>query len=78
MKTKISNSEDAMTILSENLEMLLTGKRKPDFAREVNNGIGKMISCQKTKIIERLRTGDKEPLEWFKDTKQKTLSAATQ
>lgn len=65
MITKINNAQDAMNALSENFEMLVIGKRKPDFAREVNNGIGKMISLAKVAVIEKVRNGDNTPIAWL-------------
>jgi len=67
MKTKITNAADAMEALSENFEALITGKRKPDIAREVTNNIGKMINIKKTQVVDKLRTGDKRPIAWLDD-----------
>lgn len=68
MITKINNASDAMDALSENFELLTTGKRKPDLAREVTNNIGKMINLVKTQIVEKVRTGDSEPIQWLKSS----------
>lgn len=73
MIQKITNAQDAMDALSENYEQLIMMKRKPDFAREVANNIGKMIGLAKTQVIEKMRTGDKTPVQWLADDNVKQL-----
>lgn len=72
MITRIHTAEDAKKALNENLEGILTGKRKLPMAKEVNNNIGKYISIVKFELMEKMRTGDKEPMEFFGGQKQLT------
>lgn len=73
MITKIKNSTDAINALNENLEGLLTGKRKLLMAKEVNNTVGKVTNIVKMELMQKMVTGDKTPLAWFTNEKQKFI-----
>lgn len=74
MITRVVSPLDAINILNENLNGLLTGKRKIQVVKEVNNTVGKMMEVHKLEAISKNLSGDKTALSWF-DTK--TLSAPT-
>lgn len=65
MITKVENSNQMRAALNENLEGLLTGKRKPLIVKEVNNTLGKMLCDVKMESINKTLTGDKTGLSWF-------------
>lgn len=66
MITKVKNSAEMRAALNENLEGLLTGKRKTPLVKEVNNTLGKMLSDVKMEIMNKQLTGDKSEVGWFK------------
>lgn len=70
MITKIKSPKDCITALNENLEGLLTGKRKVNIVKEVNNTVGKMLDVHKLEAISKGLSGDKTGLEWFENQKQ--------
>lgn len=72
MITRVKNSDDAILAFNENLEGLLTGKRKPMVVKEVNNTLGKLTNVVKMELMHKAITGDKERMEWF-DKPQKQL-----
>lgn len=65
MITKVNNSPQLRAALNENLEGLLTGKRKPLTVKEVNNTLGKMLLDVKLEAQNKTLTGDKTGLSWF-------------
>lgn len=65
MKTKIKTPQDAIDVLNENLEGLLTGKRKVMVVKEVNNTIGKLLDIHKLEAANKAITKDNTPLSWF-------------
>lgn len=74
MKTKITTPQDAIQVLNENLEGLLTGKRKVMVVKEVNNTVGKLLDIHKLEAINKGLTKDNTSLSWFSGEK-KQLSA---
>lgn len=70
MITKIKNADDALTAFNENLDGLLTGKRKIPLVKEVNNTLGKACNVVKMQLLHKALTGDKNPMEWFSETKK--------
>lgn len=75
MITKIHNANDALLAFNENLEGLLTGKRKIPFVKEVNNTLGKACGVVKMQLIHKALTGDKTPMQWFTEPNQIHLDA---
>lgn len=75
MITQVSNSQDTLKALNENLEGLLTGKRKLPVVKEVNNTLGKFCNVVKMEIMHKVITGDKTPLEFFSNSGKKELQA---
>jgi hypothetical protein len=67
MITKINNPKDMQEALNENLEGLITGKRKPIIAKEVTNVCGKMLANQAQVLMYKSLIGDKMPINWFED-----------
>jgi hypothetical protein len=65
MKTRIHNAKDAIDAYNENLEGLLSGKRKLPLAKEVNNTLGKLCGVVKMELIHKSITGDRGPMDWF-------------
>lgn len=65
MITKIKTPQDAIQALNENLEGLLTGKRKVIVVKEVNNTVGKMLDVHKLEAISKGLSKDNTPLNWF-------------
>lgn len=65
MITKIKDSEDYRQALNENLEGLLTGKRKPLIVKEVNNTIGKLYTDVKGELMQRSLCGDRGIATWY-------------
>lgn len=65
MKTKIKSPQDAIDVLNENLEGLLTGKRKVMVVKEVNNTVGKLLDIHKLEAINKGLTKDNTGLSWF-------------
>lgn len=70
MITKVNNAQDALQAFNENLDCLLTGKRKLPFVKEVNNTLGKMCNVVKMQLLHKHLVGDKTHLAWFTETKQ--------
>jgi hypothetical protein len=70
VKTKIITPEDALEVLNQNLDGLLTGKRKHNVVKEVNNTVGKMIDVHKLEAISKGLAKDNTPLSWFSKAKQ--------
>lgn len=73
MKTTINGSADMRQALNENLQVLLTGKRKINTVKEVNNTLGKMLCDVKMELMCKALSGDKTGLSWF-DSGVKKLS----
>jgi hypothetical protein len=65
MITKIENSDDMLQAVNENLDGLLTGKRKLPMAKEVNNTLGKYLGTIKMQLIYKSLIGDYSRLKWF-------------
>ena len=63
--TKIKTPQDAIKVLNENLDGLLTGKRKVVVVKEVNNTVGKMLDIHKLEAISKSLSRDNTPLTWF-------------
>jgi hypothetical protein len=77
MITKIRSSQDALDALNENLEGMLTGKRKLDLGKSVETNVRNNLSVIKMELMEKIRIGDKTPMEWFtKGSTQKQLKAS--
>lgn len=66
MITQVNNSVDMRAALNENLNGLLTGKRKVPMVKEVNNTLGKMLADVKMEIMNKQLSGDKSEVDWFK------------
>jgi hypothetical protein len=75
MITKIYCADDAQQALNENLEGMLTGKRKLDLAKEVDNNIGKHIALVKFELADKIRMGDKTALKFFASQNKQLKSA---
>jgi hypothetical protein len=73
MITKINNANDAMAALSENFTGMVEKKRTIALAKEVTNNIGKMVNLAKVQVVEKMRTGDKEPLVWLIENSTKQI-----
>jgi hypothetical protein len=69
VKTKIATPQDAIDVLNQNLEGLLSGKRKVMVVKEVNNTVGKMLDIHKLEAASKALSGDKTPLAWFDQPK---------
>lgn len=67
MITEINNSRDCRQALNENLYGLLTGKRKPQIVKEVNNTIGKYLMDVKMEMMNKAMISDRTGLRWFND-----------
>lgn len=65
MITSVTNSFDMRKALNENLNGLLTGKRKPLIVKEVNNTLGKMLTDVKMEMMQNMLTGNKAQISWF-------------
>lgn len=65
MITTVTCSRDMRAALNENLHGLLSGKRKPQVVKEVNNTLGKMINDVKMEIMVCQLTGDRKGIAWF-------------
>lgn len=71
MITKVENSADMRKALNENLEALLTGKRRLLLAKEVNNTLGKMLTDVKMELLQNQMSGDSNKVSWFKRVAKK-------
>lgn len=70
MITNVNCSTDMRKALNENLDGLLTGKRKIIVVKEVNNTLGKIISDVKMELIQTALIGSRKGISWFdKDIK---------
>lgn len=67
MTTTVNCSLDMRKALNENLDGLLTGKRKPLIVKEVNNTLGKMLNDVKMELMCKALSGDKTTLKWFNE-----------
>lgn len=67
MISKIVTPADAIQVLNENLDGLLTGKRKVMVVKEVNNTVGKMMDIHKLEAVSKSLSRDNSPLTWFAD-----------
>lgn len=65
MITDVNNSFDMRKALNENLNGLLTGKRKPLVVKEVNNTLGKMLSDVKMEMMQNALSGNRNTISWF-------------
>jgi len=65
MKTKIDTPADCEQVLNENLEGLLTGKRKIQVVKEVNNTVGKLLDIKRLEALSKTISGDRTGLSWF-------------
>lgn len=70
MITQVTNSSELRQALNENLNALLTSKRKLLLAKEVNNTLGKILSDVKMELMHNAITGEKKEISWFKNQKQ--------
>ena len=70
MVTKVTNSQEIREALNENLEAILTGKRKLIVAKEVNNTLGKILNDVKMELMQNAITGNREQIGWFNNQKQ--------
>lgn len=68
--THVATPQDAIQVLNENLDGLLSGTRKVPVVKEVNNTLGKMLDVHKLEAISKNLSGDKNPLAWFNQQKQ--------
>lgn len=68
MITDVNCSSDMRKALNENLNGLLTGKRKPLVVKEVNNTLGKMLSDVKMEMMQNAMTGSRNQISWFDKT----------
>lgn len=65
MITDVNCSSDMRKALNENLNGLLTGKRKPLIVKEVNNTLGKMLSDVKMEMMQNALSGKRDTISWF-------------
>jgi hypothetical protein len=65
MITSVTCSQDMRQALNENLNGLLTGKRKPLIVKEVNNTLGKMLCDVKMEMMQNALSGDRTRIGWF-------------
>jgi hypothetical protein len=70
MKSKIVTPQDAIDVLNENLEGLLTGKRKVMIVKEVHNNVGKVLDVHKLEAMSKSISRDNSPLSWFANQSQ--------
>jgi hypothetical protein len=77
MITTVTCSSDMRAALNENLHGLLTGKRKPDMVKEVNNTLGKMLFDVKMELMQKSLSGDRNPVHWFDKTIKPSTSKIT-
>lgn len=75
MITKIQSPQDCIAALNENLEGLLTGKRKVNIVKEVNNTVGKLLDVHKLEAVNKNITGDKDALSWFNNDQKQLKSS---
>jgi hypothetical protein len=66
MITRIQTPEDAIQMINENIDGLLTGKRKIPIVKEVNNAVGKMLEIHKLEAISKALGRNHTELSWFK------------
>lgn len=74
MKSKIVTPQDAIDVLNENLDGLLTGKRKVIVVKEVHNNVGKVLEIHKLEAISKGLSRDNTPLSWFANAHSIELS----
>lgn len=74
MITTVTNSHDMRQALNENLNGLLTGKRKPLVVKEVNNTLGKMLNDVKMEIMQNAMSGNRNQISWFDKNYTKQIS----
>lgn len=67
MITKVNNSKEMRQALNENLEGILTNKRKLLVAKEVNNTLGKILGDVKMELMQNALSGNRELVTWFVD-----------
>ena len=65
MITDVNNSFDMRKALNENLNGLLTGKRKPLIVKEVNNTLGKLLNDVKMEMMQNALSGNRSTISWF-------------
>lgn len=65
MITNVTCSADMRQALNENLDGLLTAKRKIPLVKEVNNTLGKMLSDVKMELIQNSLCGNRHSISWF-------------
>jgi hypothetical protein len=63
--TEVNCSQDMRKALNQNLNGLLTGKRKPLLVKEVNNTLGKILTDVKMEMMSKALAGDRTPISWF-------------
>ena len=65
MLTQVNCSSEMRQALNENLHGLLTGKRKPDIVKEVNNTLGKVLTDVKMEMMQNAMMGVRVQINWF-------------
>jgi len=65
MITKVTNSTELREALNENLNALLTKKRKLLVVKEVNNTLGKILMDVKMELMQNALTSNRETISWF-------------
>lgn len=65
MITEVTCSSEMRQAINENLHGLLTGKRKSQLVREVNNTLSKMLIDVKMEMMNKAITRDSSPTNWF-------------
>lgn len=65
MITTVTCSQEYRQALNENLNALLTGKRKPLIVKEVNNTLGKLITDVKMEMMQNALTGNRSIIPWY-------------
>lgn len=66
MLTSMKNAHEALALADQNVELLITGKRKPLIAKEINNAIGKATNVAKTVCMYNMWRGDKSvEIQWL-------------
>lgn len=65
MITQVTCSKDMRQALNENLHGLLTGKRKAETVKEVNNTLGKLALDVAMELKHNQLIGSRSPLSWY-------------
>lgn len=65
MITKVNGSPDFREALNENMVALVTGKRKPEIAREVNKTLKLFSEDVSNEVKNNALMGNRDGLSWF-------------